>query len=68
MGAQQLLASLAVLGPMLEPLLMGVEPKAIDELKALLAGVSSPDLKVVLDAMIAALDSIAKAEIEKLKG
>jgi hypothetical protein len=66
MDAAALLSKLSIFAPLLEKVLMGLEPKAIEELKAAADQVQSPDLKLVLMAMIDALDVIAKAEIDKL--
>lgn len=57
---------LAMLAPLLKPELMQLEAQGQAELKALIANVSSPDLKLLLAALDSAIDSVAQAEIAKL--
>ena len=60
-------AILKTLAPVLEPLIMNLEQNQIQpELKAIIAGVSSPDLKALFLALDAGLDSFAQTEIQKL--
>lgn len=61
---------LAFLGPMaenLEPILLNLEQSTIiPDLQALIAKETSPDLKLLLGALVMALDGFAQAEIKKL--
>ena len=60
---------LAALGPFaaaLEPLLASVEGEAMTELNGIIAKVSSPDLKLLLQALSGAVNSFATAEIAKI--
>lgn len=66
LSVSQVLAYLAPLAPILEPEIMSLEAAGIAELNTLIAGVSSPDLKVLLSALSAAVDSAAKTELGKL--
>lgn len=57
---------LAAIAPFLKQELGVFEPAALAELNALVASVSSPDLKALLQDLSGALDSFAKQEIAKL--
>ncbi len=66
MTLAQILAFLAPLEALLKPELLKLEEGGKAELDALIANVSSPDLKALLLALSGALDAFAKLEIEKL--
>lgn len=66
MTLASVLAMLNSLAPALEPLVLGLEVQGQAELKALIGSVSSPDLKLFLQALDSALDSFAKAEVAKI--
>jgi len=66
MKLADILAYLKALGPILEPEIMNLEQQGMDELNALVASVSSPDLKLLLQSLVAAVDAFAKAEVQKL--
>lgn len=66
MDLQAVLAKLAAFAPLIEQGLMALEPQAVAELNALIANISSPDLKALLSAMVGAIDAFAKVEIQKL--
>lgn len=51
---------------LLKPELLSLEQQGADELKKLADGVSSPDLKLLLEALVVAVDTVVKAEIAKL--
>jgi hypothetical protein len=68
-NCMSLAAMLAALGPFaaaLEPLLASVEGEAMTELNGIIAKVSSPDLKLLLQALSGAVNSFATAEIAKI--
>lgn len=66
MSIAQILAYLAPLAPLLEPEMLALEASGVAELNALVASVSSPDLKLLLGALVGAVDNVAKAELAKL--
>jgi hypothetical protein len=58
---------LPLLGPILKPVLVALETETIQpELKKLIAGVSSPDMKEFLTVLDEAIDAFAMLEINKL--
>jgi len=58
--------TLASLQPLLAPLASEVYSMVVyPELQKLAASANSPDLKVAADALLVAIDTIAKAEIAK---
>lgn len=67
MTLAQVLAFLGPLAMSLEPMLLNLEQSTVlPELNTLIAGVSSPDLKLLLQSLAGALDAFAQAEIKKL--
>ena len=66
MNLTAVLAFLAPFEALLEPELLQVEANGVAELNTIIAGVSSPDLKLLLQALSGALDAFSKAEIAKL--
>jgi len=66
MTVAEVLAYLAPLAPVLEPEILSLEGAGIAELQTVIAGVASPDLKLLLQALAGAVDSFAKAEVAKL--
>lgn len=66
MSLASIVAELAPLASLLEPDLLKLEASGKAELDKLVAEVSSPDLKLLLQALSNALDSVAQAEIAKL--
>lgn len=67
MSFASIMSLLGSLGPVLEPILMNLEQGTVQpELKALIDKVSSPDLKLLLQALDAAFDAFAQAEIKKM--
>lgn len=66
MNLSQILAFLAPLESLLKPELLKLEAQGKVELDSLIASVSSPDLKLLLQALSSAIDSVAQAEIAKL--
>ena len=66
MNLQSVLAFLQPFIPLLKPEILQLEQAGADELKKLIDGVSSPDLKALLMALSSGLDEFAKIEIGKL--
>lgn len=66
MNFASILAFLAPFEGLLKPELLKLEASGKAELDALVLSVSSPDLKLLLQALSAALDSFAQQEISKL--
>jgi len=67
MNLSQILSTLSLLAPFVEPMLLNIENGAIQpELKKLIDGVSNPELKAFLTAVDGALDSFVKTEIGKV--
>lgn len=66
MNLSQILAFLAPLESLLKPELLKLEAQGKVEFDSLIASVSSPDLKLLLQALSSAIDSVAQAEIAKL--
>lgn len=66
MNLADILKFLVPFEALLKPGLLQLEGGGNDELKKLIEGVQSPDLKEFLQALDAALDSFAKNEIGKL--
>lgn len=67
MSLAQILSFLSGFAPVLEPILLNLEQNNLQpELQALIAQVSSPDLKLLLQALDGALDAFSQAEIKKL--
>lgn len=66
MNLASILAFLAPFEGLLKPELLKVEAAAKVELDSMIASVSSPDLKLLLVALDAALDSFSQQEIAKL--
>ncbi len=67
MTLSQILAFLGPLAMALEPVLLGLEQNTvIPELNKIIDGVSSPDLKLLLQSLAGAIDTFAQAEIKKL--
>ncbi len=63
----QILAFLGPLASSLEPILLGLETNTVQpELQKLIASVTSPDLKLLLQSLDAALDAFIQAEIKNL--
>ncbi len=63
----QIMSYLAGVAPVLEPILLNLDANTVQpELQKLIASVSSPDLKALLQALDGALDAFAKLEIQKL--
>ncbi len=67
MSLVQILGFLSGLAPVIEPVLLNIENGTIQpEIKALIAQVSSPDLKALLTGLDEALDAFIKTDIQKL--
>lgn len=67
MNLASLLALLAPFVGIVEPILLNLEQNQVQpELKKLIDGVSSPDLKALLLALDQALDGFIQLEIKKL--
>ncbi len=66
MNFASILAFLAPFESLLKPELLKLEAGGKAELDALILTVSSPDLKLLLQALSTALDSFAQQEINKL--
>lgn len=66
MSFAQILAFLAPFAPVIEAQALALEQAGITELDTIIATVQSPDLKLILTTLAAAVDGIAKAEIAKL--
>lgn len=66
MTLAQLLALLQPFEALLKPELLKLEAQGLAELQTVIAGVSSPDLKLLLQCLSDALDKFAQAEIAKL--
>lgn len=66
MSIQSILAFLAPFEGLLKPEAMKLEAQGKAELDALIAGVASPELKMLLQAVSGGLDAIAQYEIAKL--
>lgn len=66
MNLASILALLAQLSPVLVPGILKLEAAGVVELNALIANVSSPDLKLLLQDLSSAIDAFAKAEVAKL--
>ena len=62
-----ILAFLTPFEAILNPLVLNLDTNTIQpELKTLIAGVTSPDLKLLLTALDTAIDGFAQAELAKL--
>ena len=67
MNLASVIALLAPFASIVEPILLNLEQNQVQpELKKLIDGVSSPDLKALLTALDQALDGFAQIEIKKL--
>jgi len=66
MNLETILAFLAPFAPLLKSELLSLDEKAVSELNSLIANVSSPDLKALLQALELGLNSFAQLEIGKL--
>ncbi len=66
MNLASILAFLAPFEVLLKPGLLQLEDAGAAELKQIIAGVSSPDLKALFMALEGALEEFTKLEIEKL--
>lgn len=66
MTLAQILALLTPFEPLLKQGLGTIDAAAVNELNALINGVSSPDLKGFLQAIAGGLNSFVQAEISKL--
>jgi hypothetical protein len=66
MTLAQILAFFAPFEALLKPELLNVEAQGITELNSIIANVSSPDLKELLQALSSAIDSFAKLEVNKI--
>lgn len=67
MSLAQIVALLSGFAVGLEPILLSLEQNQVQpELKSLIDKVSSPDLKLLLQALDGALDAFVQAEIKKL--
>lgn len=66
MNLAQILAFLAPFEPLLKPELMKLESTAVAELNTVIASISSPDLKSLLQALASGIDQFSQLEISKL--
>jgi len=66
MNLTQILAFLAPFEPLLKQELLNLDQSAVNELNSVIANVSSPDLKELLQALAGGLNSFAQLEINKL--
>jgi hypothetical protein len=67
MTLSQIISFFSVLAPAVEPVLLNLENNTVvPELNSLIANVSSPDLKALLQAVASGLESFAAQEIAKL--
>lgn len=66
MTLEQVLDFLKPFSAVLKPELMSLEAQGLAELNSIVAGVSSPDLKLLLQCLAEAIDKFAQAEISKL--
>lgn len=66
MNLASILAFLAPFEPLLKPELLKLEGAAVGELNTIIASVSSPDLKSLLQALASGIDSFSQQEIAKL--
>lgn len=66
MNLESILAFLAPFAPLLKSELLSLDAQAVSELNSLIANVSSPDLKELLQALANGLNSFANLEINKL--
>lgn len=67
MSLASFLAMFSGMGAVLEPTLVSFDVNVVQpELQTLIASVSSPDLKLLLQALDAGIDSFVQAEIKKL--
>lgn len=57
---------LAPFAAILKPELLSLEAQGKAELDKIIEGVSSPDLKLLLQSLAGALDGFAKVEIDKI--
>lgn len=66
MNLAQILAFLAPFEPLLKSELLSLEVSGSAELQKIIANVSSPDLKELLQALAGGVDAFAKLELGKL--
>lgn len=66
MSFEQIIAFLAPFEALLKPELLALEATGMAELRTMIEGASSPDLKLALTLLANAADAFAKAEIAKL--
>lgn len=66
MNLEQILAFLSPFAPLLKSELLQLEGQGKAELDQIIAKVSSPDLKELLQALESAIDGFAKLEVNKL--
>lgn len=66
MNLAQILAFLAPFEPLLKSELLNLEGEGMTELNSIIASVSSPDLKELLQALAGGIDSFSKLELNKL--
>lgn len=67
MSVAQLLSMLGSLGAVLEPILMNLETNQVKpELDKIISGVSSPDLKALLQVLADGIDAFVQLELKKL--
>lgn len=66
MNLETILAFLKPFAPLLKQELLSLEAQGSAELDSIIANVSSPDLKQLLQALKGGIDSFAQLEINKL--
>lgn len=66
MSLQQILDFLKPFESLLKPELLKLEAAGLAELKTVIEGVQSPDLKLLFELLAGAIDQFAQAEINKL--
>lgn len=66
MDLEKILEFLKPFSAILKPELLALEDKGIAELNKIVAQVESPDLKLLLEVLVVAIDKFADAEIEKI--
>lgn len=66
MDLKTIMGYLAPFEPLLKAEILKLEAQGKNELDAIIANVASPDLKLLLQTLVVALDSFAQQEIAKL--